>query len=144
VAAALAQRNRTCWKSSRFQLNKRQRLKILKLCATAGACSTGAPTPDPVAHSVRLFLRDATNAIQGGLIGKIWNGWLYIDFLWVDERLRQRGYGSQVLLAAQLPQTRHETLLHAQDLAWASPGNIKAARVTLAARGGTLPFRPAA
>lgn len=57
--------------------------------------------PDPVSHSIRLFLRDANNAIQGGLIGEIWNGWLYIDFLWVAEGLRHRGYGAQLLLAAE-------------------------------------------
>src|ERR1051326_2215090 len=57
--------------------------------------------PDPVSHAVRLFLRDADRAIQGGLIGVVLNGWLYIDFLWVGERLRHRGYGSQLLLAAE-------------------------------------------
>ncbi len=57
--------------------------------------------PDPVYHPIRLFLRDASNTIQGGLIGEIWNNWLYIDILWVAEKLRQQGYGAQLMLAAE-------------------------------------------
>src|SRR5215831_6681840 len=57
--------------------------------------------PDPVYHPIRLFLRDANGAIQGGLIGAVWNAWLYIDILWIDERLRQQGYGAQLMLAAE-------------------------------------------
>ena len=64
--------------------------------------------PDPVSHSVRLFLRDASNTIQGGLIGEIWNGWLYIDFLWVDVHLRHHGYGAQLLQAAEQEARQYE------------------------------------
>ena len=57
--------------------------------------------PDPVAQLLRFFLRDANDVIQGGLIGEIWNGWLYIDSLWVADDLRQHGYGAQLVRAAE-------------------------------------------
>src|SRR6185437_14314641 len=63
--------------------------------------------PDPVARSIRLFLRDGNNIIQGGLIGEIWNGWLYIDFLWVADHLRQHGYGAQLMSAAEQEANRY-------------------------------------
>jgi GNAT superfamily N-acetyltransferase len=57
--------------------------------------------PDPLYQPIRLFLRDADQIIQGGLIGEIWNSWLYIDFLWINESLRRQGYGEQLMLAAE-------------------------------------------
>ncbi len=63
--------------------------------------------PDPIAHPIRLFLRDANHAIQGGLIGEVWNAWLYIEFLWIDERLRHQGYGEQLMQAAEQEALAH-------------------------------------
>jgi GNAT superfamily N-acetyltransferase len=63
--------------------------------------------PDPVYHPIRIFLRDANNAIQGGLIGEIWNGWLSIELLWIAESLRHQGYGAQLLLAAEQEASKH-------------------------------------
>lgn len=57
--------------------------------------------PDPVYQPIRIFLRDAEGAIQGGVLGEIWNGWLLIEILWVAEHLRQHGYGAQLILAAE-------------------------------------------
>jgi len=50
---------------------------------------------------VAMFLRDASGAIQGGLIGNTWGGWLHIKSLWITERLRHQGYGSRLLRAAE-------------------------------------------
>ncbi|MGE5123615.1 MAG: GNAT family N-acetyltransferase [Acidobacteriaceae bacterium] len=47
--------------------------------------------------SVRLFLRDAAGRTVGGIAGDIFGGWLYISLLWVDEALRNRGFGSELL-----------------------------------------------
>jgi GNAT superfamily N-acetyltransferase len=49
---------------------------------------------------VRLFLRDETGAIHGGLIAHIWGGWLHLDYLWVDEAHRKHGYGKQLVQRA--------------------------------------------
>jgi GNAT superfamily N-acetyltransferase len=52
-------------------------------------------------HSVSIFLRDEHDEVLGGLLGAIWGGWLHVAILWVAEPLRGRGYGSQLLEAAE-------------------------------------------
>ena len=52
-------------------------------------------------HSVSVFLRDEHDEVLGGCIGAIWGGWLSVGFLWVSESLRRRGYGRQLLAAAE-------------------------------------------
>jgi GNAT superfamily N-acetyltransferase len=48
-----------------------------------------------------LALRDADDALQGGLYGATMWGWLMIDGLWVAAELRGRGLGTQLLDAAE-------------------------------------------
>ena len=49
---------------------------------------------------VRLVARDELG-VAGGLLGHIrWN-WLYVAKLWVDERARGHGIGTQLLKAAE-------------------------------------------
>ncbi|HLV99018.1 MAG TPA: GNAT family N-acetyltransferase [Ktedonobacterales bacterium] len=64
--------------------------------------------PHPVYQPLRIFLRDANQAIQGGLLGEIWNGWLLIDILWVAEDVRRQGLGAQLLLAAEQEASKHQ------------------------------------
>jgi GNAT superfamily N-acetyltransferase len=48
-----------------------------------------------------VFLRDPTGAIIAGLTAFTWGGTLRILVLWVGENWRGRGYGSQLLAAAE-------------------------------------------
>lgn len=48
-----------------------------------------------------FFIRDEHNTIVGGCSGNTLYGCLYIDQLWVDESLRNRGYGVELVLAAE-------------------------------------------
>ena len=50
---------------------------------------------------VAIFLRDDEGAIRGGVTGGVWGGWLHIVGLWVDEDLRGRGFGRELVLAAE-------------------------------------------
>ncbi len=50
---------------------------------------------------VSIFLRDADDAVAGGLIGNMWGAWLHIRHLWIAERLRHQGYGSRLLRTAE-------------------------------------------
>ena len=40
---------------------------------------------------------DEDEKIVGGILGEIYWGWLYVDLLWVEEELRGKGYGHQLL-----------------------------------------------
>jgi GNAT superfamily N-acetyltransferase len=52
-------------------------------------------------HPIRVFMRDETGKLLGGLTGDVWGGWMDIGFLWVDDSLRGQGYGSQLLATAE-------------------------------------------
>lgn len=65
----------------------------------------GADPPDVRERDYQplyLTLRDADGEIQGGLYGATMWGWLLIDGLWVGEALRGRGFGRQLLEAAEV------------------------------------------
>lgn len=49
---------------------------------------------------VRFVARDELG-VAGGLLGHIKWKWLYVAKLWVDERVRGRGVGTQLLTAAE-------------------------------------------
>jgi GNAT superfamily N-acetyltransferase len=48
-----------------------------------------------------LSLRNADREIVGGVYGATMWSWLMIDGLWVDETLRGRGFGRQLLLRSE-------------------------------------------
>jgi len=48
-----------------------------------------------------IFLRDSHGKLVGGLLGSTYWKWLTLDFLWVSEDLRGRGYGTQLVMAAE-------------------------------------------
>jgi GNAT superfamily N-acetyltransferase len=50
---------------------------------------------------LNLTLRDARSTTVGGLIGSSHWGWLHVELLWVDESVRRRGFGRQLLLTAE-------------------------------------------
>jgi len=50
---------------------------------------------------LNVYLRDAQQEIQGGLLGRAGSSALFIESLWVAEPLRRRGYGRQLVLAAE-------------------------------------------
>lgn len=57
----------------------------------------GEPRHEPMT----IFLRDDHGRLVGGLLGSSCWQWLTIDFLWVSEELRGRGYGTRLLAAAE-------------------------------------------
>ena len=48
-----------------------------------------------------LILRDDHQNARGGLHGQTGLGWLYIDVLWVAEENRAKGFGTQLMQAAE-------------------------------------------
>jgi GNAT superfamily N-acetyltransferase len=61
------------------------------------AISKGVLTKD-VPFSVLAFMEER---LVAGLIGKVFWNWLYADLVWVDEEIRRRGVGTQVMKAAE-------------------------------------------
>jgi GNAT superfamily N-acetyltransferase len=59
--------------------------------------ATGRSYYSPLA----IFLRDERGAILGGACGHVWGGWLDLSLLWVAEPLRGKGYGRELLEAAE-------------------------------------------
>ena len=53
------------------------------------------------AEPLCLFLRDASGAIQGGLLGETRWHRLLVDILWIADAMRGKGYGSALLKRAE-------------------------------------------
>lgn len=47
--------------------------------------------------SLRVFLRDNENKTVGGIAADLFGGWVYISLLWVDEELRNKGLGTELV-----------------------------------------------
>jgi GNAT superfamily N-acetyltransferase len=60
-----------------------------------------AVTLDTYYSPLAIFLRDGRDAIMGGVFGDVWGRWLELTLLWVAEPLRGKGYGEQLLRAAE-------------------------------------------
>ena len=56
--------------------------------------------PEPVRH-LTIPLRDATGAIEGGLVGISYYDWLIVEMLFVPQPLRGHGLGTQLMRAAE-------------------------------------------
>jgi GNAT superfamily N-acetyltransferase len=52
-------------------------------------------------YPVAVLLKDADDAVRGGVLGDIWGGWLHIKYVWVDRPLRHRGHASRMVAAAE-------------------------------------------
>lgn len=58
------------------------------------------------AEHFNVVLRDEDGTIVGGCACNTRWTWLYVDMLWVDERVRGRGFGTSLLQAAEAEATR--------------------------------------
>ncbi len=47
--------------------------------------------------SIRIFLRDDDGKTVGGISGDVFGGWVYISLLWVEESIRNRGFGTELM-----------------------------------------------
>lgn len=47
------------------------------------------------------FIKDEEGRVLGGIAGEIKWGWLHIEGLWVDERIRAAGWGTRLLAALE-------------------------------------------
>ena len=52
-------------------------------------------------YPVNFFVKNRRGEVMGGLLGGIWGGWLHITYLWVDETVRGRDLGTQMMDQAE-------------------------------------------
>jgi len=58
-------------------------------------------TPGERELPLHVWALDDSGALAGGLVGHTWTSWLHVTYLWVDERHRGTGLGSQLLARAE-------------------------------------------
>ena len=49
----------------------------------------------------QLYARDGRGQVVGGMFGHFGMGWLYIDYLWLNDAMRSHGLGSGLLRCAE-------------------------------------------
>jgi GNAT superfamily N-acetyltransferase len=74
-----------------------ERQAILLPLRAYNAAQAGVSTPEPIA----LLVRDESGEILGGLHGRVFYRWLYIDLLSVPEQARRQGIGSTLMQMAE-------------------------------------------
>ena len=80
-----------------------------------------------------VFVRDEAGAVVAGISGYTAWGWLYVQWLWVDEKLRGKGVAANMLDAAE-----GEAVARGCHGAWIDTFNPTAAKVYQ--RQGYQPF----
>ncbi|MER8384481.1 GNAT family N-acetyltransferase [Mesorhizobium sp. M0166] len=73
--------------------------------------------------ALAVFVRDERGAIVAGISGYTAWGWLYVQWLWVDERLRGQRMAGRMLEAAE-----REAMARGCHGAWIDTFNPKAAK----------------
>ncbi len=82
-------------------LEERPTNEDLEIVRKGLASYNRANAPEDDHQRMSILLRDANDLVIGGALGGTYWGWLYIDWLWVDEPARRSGYGSALLAAAE-------------------------------------------
>jgi len=57
--------------------------------------------PDPDFQPLVFLLRSSPDRVAGGLVGETGWKWLHIHWLWVEESARGKGFGQQLMQAAE-------------------------------------------
>ena len=52
-------------------------------------------------HSFGAYLRDGEGQVSGGVLGRIWDNWLFVATVWIADELRGRGYGRELMLQVE-------------------------------------------
>lgn len=74
--------------------------------------------------SVGLLLKHpATGVVDGGLTGRIGFGWLFVELLFVPERLRGQGLGRELMARAEAVARAHGCIgIHLDTFSFQAPG----------------------
>ncbi len=65
---------------------------------------------------------DESGNIIGGILGGTYWGWMHIDILWVSEKFRKNGIGSQLLKSAENEARKRGChSVHVDTMSWQAP-----------------------
>ena len=70
---------------------------LIKGLSDYNAAHANGDTPNYLLATVR----DKDGVLTGGLLGATYLGWLQIQVVWLDDRLRGLGYGSELMAVAE-------------------------------------------
>lgn len=48
-------------------------------------------------YPAQFFVKSARGETLGGVLGSIWGGWLHIAYLWVDDSVRGKHWGTRLM-----------------------------------------------
>ena len=52
-------------------------------------------------YPVNFFVKSGRGETLGGVMGAIWGGWLHVGFLWVDDSVRGKDWGTRLMDQAE-------------------------------------------
>jgi GNAT superfamily N-acetyltransferase len=81
----------------REQLDPADAGAIIKALGDFNAGKTGGEAP----RYLSITIRDAGQALVGGLLGATYLGWLQVQAVWTSDALRGQGYGTRLMRLAE-------------------------------------------
>jgi GNAT superfamily N-acetyltransferase len=56
---------------------------------------------------LKIFIRNRSDEVVGGVIANCFGGWVYISLLWIEKSLRNLGYGSRLMQLVEAEALRY-------------------------------------
>lgn len=81
----------------KLQLDEQPKLEDFRVILDGVRAFNREMTGNERPRAVACFLRDEDGRIVGGVQGNLWGSSVHIDALWVDESLRGKGHGSELM-----------------------------------------------
>ena len=76
-----------------------------------------------VGTPLAVLVRDEAGAVAGGLTGRTSAAWLFVELLWLPEKLRGTGLGTRVMMAAEAEAVRRGCMgAHLDTYDFQAPG----------------------
>lgn len=73
-------------------------------------------------EQVSFVIRDEQGNIMGGITGSVFWGLMHVNFLWVDESLRGKGYGHQLIEhMEELARKHHCSMIELDTFSFQAP-----------------------
>ncbi|MFC7371968.1 GNAT family N-acetyltransferase [Fictibacillus iocasae] len=80
-------------------------------------------TRQAIFEKVSILLKDENDTVLGGIVGQIYYHCLSIDLFWIEEKLRGKGYGKELMMAAEELALKKECkLIKLDTLSFQAPG----------------------